>query len=462
MLLGLAMNNKGQFWGLHAHAQVLTLRASFKWLFSSLLIFLLFLQTAVAANVNEIRAWRSPDNTRLVFDMSGPVSHKVFSLESPNRVVIDIPKATMKADLSSLKLDKTPVVNVRHAKQGEDGLRVVLDLSEKVNVRSFFLKKNEDMHDRLVLDLKDISKAKPKKKTVKDIKKGQRDLIIAIDAGHGGEDPGAIGPKKLYEKHVVFGIAKELEKILKSKKGYKPVLVRTGDYFIPLAKRRDIARESNADMFLSIHADAFSSPKAHGTSVFALSSKGATSTFARFLADKENKSDLVGGVSLSDKDEVLSSVLLDLSMTHKMQASLEAGEHVLRYMGDISRLHSKHVEQAAFAVLKTPDIPSLLIETGFISNPGEAKKLATSAYRKKMAKAIFNGIDSWFSVKGPEDSYIAQQKKRNKKREYIVSSGDTLSEIASRYAVSVASIKKYNKLRSSSLSIGQRLSIPLQ
>ncbi|MCK5881595.1 MAG: N-acetylmuramoyl-L-alanine amidase [Sinobacterium sp.] len=424
----------------------------------------LSVQLHAKTDVHEVRLWRSPDNTRVVFDMTGAATHKVFTLKSPHRVVLDIKNVTMSADLSQLSLKDTPVSSIRFAIQGDTGVRVVLDTSQAVNVRSFFLKKNGDAKDRLVLDLASgtsSKKAVKSKKNVQEIKRGKRDIIIAIDAGHGGEDPGAIGPKKIYEKKVVLGIAKELKSKFNAQKGYKAVLVRKGDYYIPLSKRRDIARMANADMFVSIHADAFSSPKAHGTSVYALSSKGATSAFARFLANKENKSDLVGGVSLNDKDAVLSSVLLDLSMTHKMQSSLEIGEHVLGYMGKISRLHSKRVEQAAFAVLKTPDIPSLLIETGFISNPGEAKKLSTSSYRKKMANAIYQGVNEWFRANASEDTYIAQRSNKGRRDSvHIVSRGDTLSGIAGIYGVSMAQVKKSNKLRSSSLKIGQRLIIP--
>ena len=188
------------------------------------------------------------------------------------------------------------------------------------------------------------------------------------------------------------------------------MLIREGDYYISLSGRRELARRAQADLFVSIHADSFTSPKAYGSSVFALSSRGATSTFAQFLADKENLSDLVGGVSLSDKDEVLSSVLVDLSMTHKQEASIDVGSSILREMGQISRLHSKRVELAAFQVLKTPDIPSVLVETGFISNPGEARKLKTTAYQRQIAQAIFNGVDEFYNRRPPEGTYIAWKK----------------------------------------------------
>jgi N-acetylmuramoyl-L-alanine amidase len=331
-----------------------------------------------------------------------------------------------------------------------------------VHTRSFFLKKTAEAGDRLVVDLTDSAKSEAKvSKTVADVQKQNRDLIIAIDAGHGGEDPGAVGKNKVYEKYVVLAIAKELAKLFDQQKGYKPVLIRSGDYYVGLSERRSRARKAHADLFVSIHADAFTNPQANGSSVYALSSKGATSASAKFLANKENQADLVGGVRLDDKDEILSSVLVDLSMTHKMAASLDVGGHVLGHMDHISRLHSKRVEQAAFAVLKTPDIPSILVETGFISNPGEAKKLASSAYQKKMAKAIYDGIHNYFKEKAPEDTYIANTfSKHQKETIYIVERGDTLSDIAERYAVSMQKLSQYNRLESHSLRIGQKLKIP--
>lgn len=415
-----------------------------------------------AANVVDLRLWRAPDNTRIVFDLDGSIEHKVFTLRNPDRVVIDIPNATFKANVNELDLNQSPIRHIRTATQNGNDLRVVLDLKKEVGTRSFFLKKTAQAHDRLVLDLNDKGKTKTSvTKTVQDIKKQNRDLIIAIDAGHGGEDPGALGKNKVYEKHVVMAIAKELARLFSKEKGYKAVLIRSGDYYITLSERRNLARKSRADMFVSIHADAFTNPQAHGSSVYALSSKGATSASAKFLANKENQSDLVGGVSLDDKDHILSSVLIDLSMTHKMAASLEVGGHVLGRMDKISRLHSKHVEQAAFAVLKTPDIPSILVETGFISNPGEAKKLASKPYQKKMASALFNGIHSYFKEKAPEDTYIANQySKQGKERVYIVERGDTLSDIAGRYAISMKKLSSHNRLTSNSLRIGQKLKIP--
>lgn len=415
------------------------------------------------ASIHDVRMWRSPDNTRIVFDLDKAVEHKVFVLKEPHRVVIDIPKTSLKADIAAINWEGSPVQNMRTGEHGKGNLRVVLDLSQSVQPRSFFLKKSEGFNDRLVIDLQDAATRQPvASRTATASQQEKRDLIIAIDAGHGGEDPGAVGPGKIYEKHVVLAIAKELNKLLERERGYKPVMIRGNDYYVSLSGRRDLAREAQADLFISIHADAFTSPQANGTSVFALSSRGATSTFAQFLADKENLSDLVGGVSLNDKDEVLSSVLVDLSMTHKQEASIDVGSSILKEMGYISRLHSKRVELAAFQVLKTPDIPSVLVETGFISNPGEAKKLGSSAYQQKMAKALFNGIDEFFNRRPPEGTYIAwKNRNRNSETRYIVSRGDTLSGIANRYSVSMNDLRSHNNLASTSLRIGQELLIPV-
>jgi N-acetylmuramoyl-L-alanine amidase len=227
-----------------------------------------------------------------------------------------------------------------------------------------------------------------------------RPILIAVDAGHGGEDTGALGPFKMREKDVTLAIAKELARIINAQPGYKAKLTRADDTFVVLQRRRDLARDMKADLFVSVHADSFTDTSAQGASVFALSRKGATSEMARFLAQRENDSDLVGrvgGVSLEDKDPMLAGVLVDLSMTATVNASLEVGDHVLRSIGSLARLHSKHVEQAGFVVLKSPDVPSILVETGFISNKVEAKKLDSQAYREQMAAAIFKGVRQYFA-----------------------------------------------------------------
>lgn len=411
-----------------------------------------------AASVTDVRVSRSPDQTRVVLDLSGPVQHNVITLTNPDRIVIDIENATNKARLSSADLQNSPISRIRSGIKDKNDLRIVFDMSAKVKPKSFLLKKNKEQGDRLVIDLQD-----KQSKVVKHIKEvnNKRDIVIAIDAGHGGKDPGASGPTRLREKHVVLAIAKELNYLIKQERGFKPVMIRTGDYFVPLKKRREKARKAQADLFVSIHADAFTDKRAYGTSVFALSSRGATSTMASFLAKNANDSDLVGGVSLNDKDEVLAEVLTDLSMTASIDASMEIGKKILHPMGKISRLHSKRVEQASFAVLKSPDIPSILVETGFISNPGEEKKLRTKDYQRKMARAIYKGISAYFNESPPPDTYVAWAKNnRQLPKKYTIARGDTLSGIAQRYRVSVAAIRRENQLASSVIKVGQKIIIP--
>ena len=412
-----------------------------------------------SATVEDVRVWRAPDHTRVVLDLSGPVTHKVMTLESPTRIVVDIDSAKMRADLTGLDFQDSPVFRVRSGVKDKTGLRVVLDVNSSVKPRSFLLPKNDQYRDRLVVDLYD---RKQKNQVVKHVNdKNRRDIVVAIDAGHGGEDPGASGPGKLREKKVVLAIAKELNYLLKQQKGYQPVMIRNGDYFVGLQKRRGLARKAQADLMVSIHADAFKNSQAHGSSVYALSRKGASSAMAGVLAEDANNSDLVGGVSLGDKDDVLAGVLADLSMAASLDASIQIGTGVVSEMGKISRLHSRKVEQANFSVLRSPDVPSILVETGFISNPGEAKKLSTKSYQRKMARAIYNGITRHFAARPPPDTYLAWQKRqRDTTFEYVIASGDTLSAIAQRYKVSVASIRRQNDLISSAIKIGQKLTIP--
>ena len=428
--------------------------------FISLLAFWsLLIASAEAAQIEDVRLWRSPDHTRVVLDLSAPVTHKVMMLENPRRLVIDINQSTLNADTGSLDFSDSPIVQLRSAVNGDKDLRVVLDLSAAVSPRSFLLKASEKAVDRLVIDLYDKEQAEKIVKHVDD--SGKRDIVIAVVAGHGGEDPGASGPNKLREKTVVLAIAKELNSLLGKKTGFKSVQVRTGDYYVGLQNRRKIARSAQADLLVSIHADAFSDERAYGSSVFALSRKGASSATADFLATEANNSDLAGGVSLSDKDDVLASVLTDLSMSASLDVSMQIGSNVVSELGKISRLHSKKVEQANFSVLRSPDIPSILVETGFISNPGEAAKLKTQAYQQKMAQAIFNGVNDYFIASPPPDTLLAWQKRNSQKvTEYVIARGDTLSAIAVRHQVTVASLLRQNNLASSTIKIGQRIQIP--
>lgn len=414
--------------------------------------------SATAAGVHDVRLWRAPDHTRIVFDLTGPADHKLIALSNPSRIVLDVTNTTLASDLAGISWTDTPVKRIRSAVRNGDDLRVVLDLSKAVNPRSFSLKANDKAGDRLVLDLYDTkAKIAKVKKSVK--QSAKRDIVIAIDAGHGGEDPGAIGPAKEREKDVVLAIARELSALLKSDKGFKPTLVRTGDYYVSLKGRRELARKSQADLFVSIHADAFKAKQANGASVYALSTTGATSTAASYLAQRENAADLIGGVRLGDKDDLLAGVLADLSMTSTLDTSLKLGDRVLRHVDSVAKLHKKNVEQAGFAVLKSPDIPSILVETGFISNPGESRKLATVGYQKKMARAIYRGIREWFLAHPPSGTLIAWEKQQVGER-YTIASGDTLSGIANRFNVPLSDLKSYNSISGSKIRVGQKLNIP--
>ena len=417
--------------------------------------------SVVAAEINSVRLWRAPDNTRLVFDVGGAIEYKVFSLDNPHRLVIDITNITNQPSVAKLDFKNSPITKIRTAQRSPKDLRIVLDLKSAVNPKHFTLKANEQYSNRLVIDLYD--KKRNVSRTVDElVKQSDRKIVIAIDAGHGGEDPGALGPQRMREKNVVLQISKRLKKLFDNDPNYKGVLVRKGDYYLAHRKRTQIARDNKADFFVSIHADAFTDPRANGASVYALSNQGATSEAARFLAKKQNNADLIGGataLNLGAKDEMLAGVLLDLSMTATMSTSLEAGAHVLRQMGSVARLHKKKVEQAGFLVLKSPDIPSLLIETGFISNPKEARQLSTASYQQRMAKAIFSGIDQYYSEHPPEGTLLAKVMK-GKPLKYIVARGDTLSEIASKYRTSTAKIMRYNKMSSSTIRVGQEIKIP--
>ncbi|MGY4525426.1 N-acetylmuramoyl-L-alanine amidase [Pseudomonas sp. TE21394] len=443
--------------------------------------------------VKSMRLWRAPDNTRLVFDLSGPVQHSVFTLSAPDRLVIDINGATLAAPLN-VATSNTPISSVRSAQRTPTDLRVVVDLKKSVTPKSFTLAPNAQYGNRLVVDLYDqeadaiaasapsappapvqapattpavpVTPAQPAIK-LPPVPNGKRDIVVAIDAGHGGEDPGASGSRGQHEKDIVLQIAKELQRQINTEKGFRAELTRTGDYFIPLRKRTEIARKKGADLFISIHADAAPSRAAFGASVFALSDRGATSETARWLADTENRSDLIGGagnVSLDDKDRMLAGVLLDLSMTATLSSSLNVGQKVLGNMGRITSLHKQRVEQAGFMVLKSPDIPSILVETGFISNNNEAAKLATASHQQALARSIHTGVRQYFQQNPPPGTYIAWLRDTGKiaagPREHTVRPGETLAMIAVRYQVSVTSLRSSNSLKTDELKVGQRLDIP--
>lgn len=408
--------------------------------------------------IQGVRMWPAPDSTRLVFDVSAPVSHKIFTLANPDRIVIDLRNASLTASLEELDYSGSLLKRVRTGARDGGDLRVVLDLKERAQPKSFVLRPNQEYGHRLVIDLEDaqMRTQKPARTLGAGERHALREIIVAIDAGHGGEDPGAIGPTGTREKDVVLAIARRLQKMVAAEPGMRPVMVRDGDYYVSLSGRIQKAREQRADMFISIHADAFRNRRARGASVYTLSQRGASSEYARLLADKENSSDLVGGVSLDDKDDLLASVLLDLSQTAAIEASNEAASQVLEKLGAITHLHKRGVEQAGFRVLKAPDVPSLLVETAFISNPKEERKLRSSAHQYAVAKAIMGGIRNFFEHNPPPGTLIAARRDRR----HVIASGETLSGIARQYRVNVENLRQVNDLQTDMVRVGEVLRIP--
>lgn len=361
------------------------------------LIFALLPNILLATEVRGVRMWPAPDNTRLVFDLSGPIEHRLFTLRQPNRIVIDLENTLVPTTLPAASADQPRIKGLRYAKRGRTGLRVVLDLKNTVNPKSFILKPYGNFGHRLVVDLEDaVSNQRVIKKTFSYKKKQTtRDVIIAIDAGHGGEDPGAIGQRGTREKDVVLRIAKELEKLVRREPGMKPLMIRTGDYYVGLKNRVKIAEKANADLFISIHADAFENGKARGTSVFILSERGASSNLARYLAASENRADLNGGDNGSSNDQLLNMVLADMVKNSTLEDSHKIAKNVLSGLKGVNYLHKKNVEQAGFRVLKSGH-PAILVETAFISNRKEERKLRSPRHQKALARAIFSGTRAYF------------------------------------------------------------------
>lgn len=400
-----------------------------------------------ALNITATRVWPAPDYTRITLEATQPISHSMITLKNPERLVIDLQEAEISPALRSLSdkiLSSDPYIQQVRVGNFKPGVvRVVVDLKSEVKPELFLLPPAGEYNHRLVLDIYPLVDplmallqqrepsapsgadegtsagvispdstvtpvppvfveptppvAIPQVPAINDRLPNRRVITVAIDPGHGGEDPGAIGARGSKEKHITLAISKKLKALIDKEPNMRAVLTRDGDYFIPLNGRVNKARKMQADLFVSIHADAFTRPEAHGSSVFALSERGATSAFARYLAQKENESDLIGGVSLNVQDPHLARTLLDLSQTATINDSLKLGKAVLSNIGTINKLHKPHVEQAGFAVLKAPDIPSILVETAFISNPEEEKRLNDPAYQDEMAKMIFEGIKKYFN-----------------------------------------------------------------
>lgn len=414
---------------------------------------------AIAAEISGFRVWTDPEKTRAVLDLSERAEYRLFTLENPDRVVIDLDQTAVKNALAFERDHAGIITNVRHGEPEEKTLRVVFDLNANSKVKSFMLDPTGEYGHRLVIDLYPEGGAVTSTpiKQADSLTNNERKVIVAIDAGHGGEDPGALGPNRTREKDVVLAIARELKKSIDARPGMQAVLVRDGDYYIPHRDRYEKARKHRADLFVSLHADAFTKSSVTGSSVFVLNSRGASSEFARRMADSENSSDLVGGVTLGDKDEMLASVLLDLSQSATMEASNLVAQNVFSNMRAVSKTHKNQVEHANFMVLKSPDVPSILVETAFISNPSEEKRLRDPAWQQKIASAIASGVQEYFYLSPPPGTWIAANRQPLRHR---VVSGDTLGEIASRYQVTVHRLRYANNLKSDSIRVGSELVIP--
>jgi len=382
-----------------------------------LLCFALTSGLAQALQLSATRLWPSPDYTRITLEAAQPVGHKFFTLSNPERLVIDLEGVEAGPALDALVGQLTAgdpfVSSIRVAKNRPGVMRVVLDLKTAVKPSVFPLQPLEQFGHRLVIDLyparmtetvasptvaPQSAVAQVPRPVAPAVPQYVRLITVAIDAGHGGEDPGAIGAAGSYEKDITLSVAKKLKQKIDAQENMHAVLIRDGDYFVPLAQRVNKARAVKADLFISIHADAFIKPHARGSSVFALSENGATSVAARWLAKKENDADLVGGINIDVKDPFLKRTLIDLSQTATINDSLKLGHAVLKQIGGVNTLHKPHVEQAGFAVLKAPDIPSILIETAFISNPEEEKRLNDPGYQDTLVDAIVSGLRNYFDT----------------------------------------------------------------
>jgi len=404
--------------------------------------------------VENIRMSREPDKTRLVFDLNDSVDYSLFSMHKPERLVIDLKQTRLMHAGVLESLHSPQLKGIRTGVRNLHDLRIVLDLKSRTTPNSFLLEPKGQNGYRLVIDVKEVAGARQKQVAKK---KSLRDVVVAIDAGHGGNDPGATGRLGTHEKTVTLQIAKRLKKEIDATKGMRGELIRRSDRFMRLRERIKRAHELNADLMISVHADSFPDVRARGASVYALSVSGATSESARLLAEKENKVDLLfGDVDLNHQDKMVRQVLLDLSLTGTIESSLDIGDEVLKELGRVGRVHKKKVQQAGFAVLKAPNIPAILLETAFISNPKEERKLRSSAHQNKMAKAILRGVNDYFARKAPPGTWLSEAQEH-----YTVKKGDTLAHISDKFGMPVAHLRTRNSLRSDNLSVGKKLYIPV-
>lgn len=410
------------------------------------------------SQIEGVRVWPSAEKTRVIFDLSAPARHRIFTLENPYRVVIDLADTRLTNSLPRGDFGGELIRGLRSGQKKGGTLRVVLNLAYAARPESFLLKPYKNYSYRLIIDLTPTGEGRPQSRPHKQTvivaaARKARDVVIAIDAGHGGEDPGAIGPTGIKEKDITLAIARELARLVDKESGMDSVMIRDGDYYVGLRDRIRKTRQYRADLFISIHANAFTQPGIRGASVFVLSEKGASSEAARYLAQKENESDYIGGVSLDDKGDLLTQVLLDLSQTSTRRESFDVAGKILDGLEEVGRVHKENVQYAEFAVLKAPDVPSLLVETAFISNPYEERQLNSPYHQQQLARAIMNGIRQYFYSNPLPGTLLAQ-------RRHIISRGDTLSGVAQHYDVSLSQLRLANGLDSDSIKVGDVLLIP--
>jgi len=416
-----------------------------------------FMPAYAQNSIDGIRVWPAPENTRIVFDLKAKPDFSYFDLKNPQRLVIDFADAKNIVSLTELAKKDRRIKKIRTSKAKKKGaIRLVLELADNYKVTVFPLLPAGQYGNRLVVDLFDKARISQK---VTLPKNNKRDIVVAIVAGHGGEDPGSIGAKGTYEKRVTLKIAKKLKRLIDNQAGLKAVMIRSGDYYVNHNRKTQLARKNKADLLISIHADAFTSSKPSGASVLVQSSRRANSEFTRWIANRQKESELLGGAGdtiKKTKDKNLAITLADMKKEYTMASSYSFAEHVIKQLKKVTKLHKKKPEGLSLAVLKSSDIPSVLIETGFISNPREEKNLNNSAHQQKLANAIYKAIDGYFSSNPPDGSLYAATELRKHK----ITRGESLSVVAQRYRVSVGQLKSINNLTSNVVRIGQMLKIP--
>lgn len=426
---------------------------------------LLVVPVSYAKNaIDSVRIWPSPGSTRIVFDLEDTPDYSYFTLSGPERLVIDLANTEKNYDFAKLASKSPLVKKLRYSTAKEKGgIRVVIELNQKLETALFALPPTEPYRNRLVIDLDDKNAPQNAPTVVKDNNSQRsRDIVIVLDAGHGGEDPGSIGRGGTFEKNITLNVAQRLAKLIDAEPGMKAVMTRSGDYYISPNKRPDIARKHKADLLISIHADAFTTAQPRGASVWVLSMRRANSELGRWMEKSERHSELLGGAAEVIQDTAseryLTQALLDMSMDHSLTTSYDLSRKVISKLRGITKMHKKIPQAASLAVLTAPDIPSILVETGFISNPTEEKNLNWSTFRQQLAQSIFGAVKTHFTESPPDDSLWAKQKRHN--RTHRVSSGESLSLLAKRYNVNVGAIKAANNLNSDVVRIGQVLTIP--